>query len=166
MSSQEDTSDTPECPNGDIFKPKKKPKAIRVLTVMAYVLSVSMAAILLSIYYIFMWKPRPHIGAYTSTQVANGTRYNNSPIERHVRNNNFTEEPMVINEKISFQPPKVLSNSADITSEILNKSNVTRNAKTNKTPGPTYPTPDADDNHNLNYNSTANYNTTGEHDMV
>lgn len=35
---------------------KPKPKLIRVLTVLAYILSVSMAAILLSIYYIFMWQ--------------------------------------------------------------------------------------------------------------
>lgn len=35
---------------------KAQPKLIRVLTVLAYILSVSMAAILLSIYYIFIWK--------------------------------------------------------------------------------------------------------------
>ncbi|XP_060535608.1 uncharacterized protein LOC132707691 isoform X2 [Cylas formicarius] len=50
----------------EIFNPKKQPKVIRVLTVMAYALSVSMAAILLSIYYIFMWEGRPHLGALRS----------------------------------------------------------------------------------------------------
>lgn len=63
MSLPEEISDADNCPNGDIFQQKKKPKVLRVLTVMAYVLSVSMAAILLSIYYIFMWQGRPHIGA-------------------------------------------------------------------------------------------------------
>lgn len=38
-----------------LSQPKQKPKLIRVLTVLAYILSVSMAAILLSIYYIFIW---------------------------------------------------------------------------------------------------------------
>lgn len=52
--------------NKVMLKPKEKPKVIRVLTVIAYVLSVSMAAILLSIYYIFMWEGHPHIGAQTS----------------------------------------------------------------------------------------------------
>lgn len=68
MSSQEDLSDATEVPKGDVFQPKKKPKAIRVLTVMAYILSVSMAAILLSIYYIFMWEGRPHLGASVSSR--------------------------------------------------------------------------------------------------
>lgn len=69
MSSQEDLSDATEVPRGDVFQPKQKPKAIRVLTVMAYILSVSMAAILLSIYYIFMWEGRPHLGAVSSRHV-------------------------------------------------------------------------------------------------
>ncbi|ENN77472.1 hypothetical protein D910_07348 [Dendroctonus ponderosae] len=70
MSLQEEISEADNSPNGDIFQQKKKPKALRVLTVMAYVLSVSMAAILLSIYYIFMWQGRPHIGAFGTGAVA------------------------------------------------------------------------------------------------
>ncbi|KAG5890149.1 hypothetical protein JTB14_010167 [Gonioctena quinquepunctata] len=73
MSSQEDINpdsspDTPSAKNSKdaFFDPKPKPKIIRVLTVLAYVLSVSMAAILLSIYYIFMWDGKPHIGAQVS----------------------------------------------------------------------------------------------------
>lgn len=34
-------------------------KCVRILTVMAYILSVSMAAILLSLYYVFLWDPAP-----------------------------------------------------------------------------------------------------------
>ncbi|XP_044264870.1 uncharacterized protein LOC123011488 isoform X2 [Tribolium madens] len=61
MSSAEDINvdDSPESPvaskDNALFEPKSQPKIIRVLTVLAYILSVSMAAIILSIYYIFMW---------------------------------------------------------------------------------------------------------------
>jgi hypothetical protein len=41
-----------------LYEPKKKRKVIRVLTVVAYVLSVSMAAIMLSLYYVFLWDPK------------------------------------------------------------------------------------------------------------
>jgi hypothetical protein len=41
-----------------LYEPKKTRKAIRVLTVMAYVLSVSLAAIMLSLYYVFLWDPK------------------------------------------------------------------------------------------------------------
>lgn len=45
------------------YEPKEKPKLIRVLTVLAYILSVSMAAILLSVYYVFVWDAHPHLGS-------------------------------------------------------------------------------------------------------
>lgn len=62
---QEELGDVAESSISDeLFQPKKTPKAVRVLTVLAYVLSVSMAAILLSLYYLFMWKAQPHIGAH------------------------------------------------------------------------------------------------------
>lgn len=48
-------SPTRSAPAPTLSQPKPQPKFIRVLTVMAYMLSVSMAAILLSIYYIFVW---------------------------------------------------------------------------------------------------------------
>jgi hypothetical protein len=41
-----------------LYEPKKVRKVIRVLTVMAYVLSVSLAAIMLSLYYVFLWDPK------------------------------------------------------------------------------------------------------------
>lgn len=44
---------------------KPKQKLIRVLTVLAYILSVSMAAILLSIYYVFMWDGQPTLARRT-----------------------------------------------------------------------------------------------------
>lgn len=41
-----------------LYEPKHKEKLIRVLTVIAYVIFVSMAAILLSLYYTFVWNPK------------------------------------------------------------------------------------------------------------
>lgn len=53
--------------------PKPPSKMIRVLTVFAYVLSVSLTAIMLSIYYIFIWEGKPHLGASVSDYGRNGT---------------------------------------------------------------------------------------------
>lgn len=41
-----------------LYEPKHKQKLIRVLTVVAYVIFVSMAAIILSLYYTFLWDPK------------------------------------------------------------------------------------------------------------
>lgn len=40
-----------------LYEPKQNQKAIKVLTVAAYVLCVSLAAIMLSSYYLFIWNP-------------------------------------------------------------------------------------------------------------
>jgi hypothetical protein len=41
-----------------MYEPKHTKKLIRVLTVVAYVFSVSLAAIMLSVYYVFLWNPK------------------------------------------------------------------------------------------------------------
>lgn len=41
-----------------LYEPKHKQKLVRVLTVVAYVISVSLAAIILSLYYMFLWDPK------------------------------------------------------------------------------------------------------------
>ncbi|KAK2589164.1 hypothetical protein KPH14_001982 [Odynerus spinipes] len=41
-----------------LYEPKHKKKLVRVLTVVAYIIFVSMAAILLSLYYTFLWDPK------------------------------------------------------------------------------------------------------------
>lgn len=51
--------------------PKPTSKMIRVLTVFVYVLSVSLTAILLSVYYIFIWEGKPHLGALKSPESMN-----------------------------------------------------------------------------------------------
>lgn len=44
-------------PNADIYENRGSKKIIRVVTVMAYLFSVSFVGILLSAYYIFLWEP-------------------------------------------------------------------------------------------------------------
>ena len=49
--------------NGKLYESKKIRKIVRVLTVLAYLLSVSLAAIILSMYYLFLWDPKiPSVG--------------------------------------------------------------------------------------------------------
>lgn len=42
----------------EAYEANKTPKIIRVLTVCAYLICVSLAAIMLSAYYIFLWEPK------------------------------------------------------------------------------------------------------------
>ena len=58
---QEDETQEPIDADDLYMRPKPKSKLIRVMTVIAYILSVSMAAILLSVYYIFVWKDQSHL---------------------------------------------------------------------------------------------------------
>lgn len=44
----------------EAYEANKTPKIIRVLTVCAYLICVSLAAIMLSVYYIFLWEPKRH----------------------------------------------------------------------------------------------------------
>jgi len=41
-----------------MYEPKHTKKLVRVLTVVAYIFSVSLAAIMLSFYYVFLWNPK------------------------------------------------------------------------------------------------------------
>jgi hypothetical protein len=56
--------------NGKLYGPKKIRKIVRVLTVIAYVLSVSLAAIILSLYYLFLWDPKISTMAKGGTPMA------------------------------------------------------------------------------------------------
>lgn len=60
-----------------IEKSGESPKVIRVLTVCAYLLCVSLAAIILSIYYIFLWEPKRH----DPSDLNSGT-HGNGPVHR------------------------------------------------------------------------------------
>jgi hypothetical protein len=52
-----------------LYEPKHMKKIVRVLTVVAYVFTVSLAAIMLSVYYVFLWNPKdvPHRTARLAT---------------------------------------------------------------------------------------------------
>lgn len=43
--------------NSSLYERKTNQKALKVITVAAYILFVSMAAIILSFYYVFIWDP-------------------------------------------------------------------------------------------------------------
>ncbi|XP_053614075.1 uncharacterized protein inaF-D isoform X2 [Plodia interpunctella] len=57
---EESVSEEMGAPIREIYEQKSVSKVVRVLTVLAYLLSVSLAAILLSVYYVCVWKsPEP-----------------------------------------------------------------------------------------------------------
>lgn len=63
--------------NVNAFEASKPPKIIRILTVFAYLICVSIAAIILSIYYIFLWEPKRHDPSASNTAV-----HGNGPLHR------------------------------------------------------------------------------------
>lgn len=44
----------------EVYETNKTSKCVRILTVCAYLICVSLAAIMLSVYYIFLWEPKRH----------------------------------------------------------------------------------------------------------
>ncbi|XP_051169383.1 uncharacterized protein LOC127286823 [Leptopilina boulardi] len=69
-----------------IYEPKHNKKLIRVLTVIAYLISVSLAAIILSLYYAFIWDPRDR-GHYALKQTSSQFNFNKyENISNHIYN--------------------------------------------------------------------------------
>ncbi|XP_030762530.1 putative transmembrane protein INAFM2 isoform X1 [Sitophilus oryzae] len=71
-----------------LYEPKHKKKAVRVLTVVAYVFFVSLAAIMLSLYYIFLWNGDEKVAAkLASRQLQNTTKCDNilEELQRQIR---------------------------------------------------------------------------------
>lgn len=59
-----------------LYEPKHKKKLVRVLTVVAYVFFVSLAAIMLSLYYVFLWNGDQKIAAkYVTSQPKQQRQY-------------------------------------------------------------------------------------------
>ncbi|PSN35522.1 hypothetical protein C0J52_23802 [Blattella germanica] len=58
-----------------MYEPKHTKKLVRVLTVVAYIFSVSLAAIMLSVYYVFLWNPKdiPHRAVHLTTPTPGAT---------------------------------------------------------------------------------------------
>ncbi|XP_054010996.1 uncharacterized protein LOC128893791 [Hylaeus anthracinus] len=74
-----------------LYEPKHKQKLVRVLTVVAYVIFVSMGAILLSLYYTFLWDPK-------DVSVRNETRTKQECDD--VKSSNPITTPSTINETL------------------------------------------------------------------
>lgn len=61
-----------------MYEPKHKKKLVRVLTVVAYVFSVSLAAIMLSLFYVFIYNPsRPGTDDVRGQRTYNYERFYN-----------------------------------------------------------------------------------------
>lgn len=56
----------------EAYEANKTPKIIRLLTVCAYLICVSLAAIMLSVYYIFLWEPKRHDPSTSVSHVSGG----------------------------------------------------------------------------------------------
>lgn len=54
-----------------LYEPKRNRKLIRAVTVLVYVLSVSLAGIILSLYYVFFWNPSSQHTVPNTNQAAN-----------------------------------------------------------------------------------------------
>lgn len=80
-----------------LYEPKHKQKVVRVLTVVAYVIFVSMAAILLSLYYTFLWDPKDATITMRTKPILECANINLS---------NFHATPSIMNGKIGFKQPK------------------------------------------------------------
>jgi hypothetical protein len=54
-----------------IYESKKNRKIVRIMTVLAYMFAVSLAAIVLSLYYVFLWNPNMQIHNSTNSMIIN-----------------------------------------------------------------------------------------------
>ncbi|XP_076268378.1 trp-interacting inaF-D isoform X3 [Rhynchophorus ferrugineus] len=150
---------------GDINKtsdtPKGKPKAIRVLTVLAYVLSVSMAAILLSIYYIFMWQGRPHLGAFAGDAMGLSDNQSNYISARLIQ---LEEHPQL--KKEPYLNQQIDNNITENFFIMINSTepdyNISRDATSDTSTADAEPTADPRADH-----GTADHHAAGNHhDLV
>ncbi|RZF47484.1 hypothetical protein LSTR_LSTR007411 [Laodelphax striatellus] len=84
-----------------MYEPKPNQKAMRVLTVIAYVFSVSLAAITLSLYYVFLWKPAASSRVATYNTSASASTSNNCG-QYHTVAQRSAETPRVLPIQESF----------------------------------------------------------------
>lgn len=73
-----------------LYEPKQNKKMVRVLTVVIYIFSVSLAAIMLSLYYVFFWKPKGSYYVEMPAEESVGLRADN------VTNRNSTAIPRCV----------------------------------------------------------------------
>lgn len=85
-----------------LYEPKHMKKVVRVLTVIAYVFTVSLVAIMLSIYYVLLWNPRDIL--HRNTAPAGTVCHQSMPgpvQELPLQVQTFQEEPLQEQPKIS-----------------------------------------------------------------
>ncbi|XP_039281505.1 putative transmembrane protein INAFM2 isoform X1 [Nilaparvata lugens] len=89
-----------------MYEPKPNQKAVRVLTVIAYVFSVSLAAITLSLYYVFLWKPAASskIATYNTSASASSSAVASNCAQYHTVSQRSAETPRVLPIQESFMP--------------------------------------------------------------
>ncbi|XP_031327373.1 uncharacterized protein LOC116158687 isoform X2 [Photinus pyralis] len=63
---------------------KQQSKLVRCLTVLAYVLSVSLAAIILSVYYIFVWEGKPSLSYNSYLRTGSHYAFDNKSYHRKI----------------------------------------------------------------------------------
>jgi len=91
--------------DNDPYEPKQNKKIVRILTVMVYVFTVSFGAILLSLYYLFLWDPYKNTGQ-PPTQIPHAQA--NSPPTPSPSSTTTPTSPQVV----SNSPSNTLSDSA------------------------------------------------------
>jgi len=96
-----------------MYEPKHNRKLVRVLTVVAYVFSVSLAAIMLSLYYVFLWKP-------TSQQELLYRQHHNKNLMHVAPTPALATPPPPPHE---LQPPQVPLPSSPIWQNVFSKMN-------------------------------------------
>ncbi|KAF2879477.1 hypothetical protein ILUMI_26701 [Ignelater luminosus] len=106
--------------NNTLYDRKPQSKAIRVLTVLVYILCVSLAAILLSIYYIFIWDGQPTltvIKAYHHNFTITGKSFQN-------KSGHTNEFPATIGTKeknmTTYKRRDILDNVAESSISLIN----------------------------------------------
>ncbi|CAH2094575.1 unnamed protein product [Euphydryas editha] len=80
------SAETGTSPAQDLYREKPSSTAVRVLTVFAYLMSVSLAAILLSVYYICIWKSP--VMTKEPNEMYSSRRGDHSDYDPNIMNNN------------------------------------------------------------------------------
>ncbi|XP_066149608.1 uncharacterized protein inaF-D [Euwallacea fornicatus] len=97
-----------------LYEPKHKKKLFRVLTVVAYVFFVSLAAIMLSLYYIFLWNGEQRVAGkiVTRQQLTGSVKCENvlAEIQRQIRLMDSQQQRLILS--TTTPPPQTTSTAA------------------------------------------------------
>ncbi|PBC26424.1 hypothetical protein APICC_01337 [Apis cerana cerana] len=112
-----------------LYEPKHKQKLVRVLTVVAYVIFVSMAAILLSLYYTFLWDPKDVVRKNMKSECFNIKSSTTPSVINETQVEKMTKSMIITNEQISsseiMSTPQQQKDLLTILTEIAETSSIT-----------------------------------------